>query len=31
LRTIIARAFGATESVETIDGVPVTVPDLPPA
>jgi translocation and assembly module TamA len=30
LRTIVARAFDATESVETIDGVPVTVPDLPP-
>jgi translocation and assembly module TamA len=30
LRAIVASAFGATESVETIDGIQVTVPDLPP-
>jgi translocation and assembly module TamA len=30
LRAIVASAFGATTSVETIDGVPVHVPDLPP-
>ena len=30
LRALVASAFGATESVETVDGVQVTVPDLPP-
>jgi translocation and assembly module TamA len=30
LRALVASAFGATESVETVDGVEVTVPDLPP-
>jgi translocation and assembly module TamA len=30
LRAFVASAFGATESVETIDGVQVTIPDLPP-
>jgi len=30
LRALLATALGATESVETIDGVQVTVPDLPP-
>jgi translocation and assembly module TamA len=30
LRALVASAFGATESVETIDGVAVRVPDLPP-
>jgi translocation and assembly module TamA len=31
LRALVASAFGATESVHTIDGVPgVAVPDLPP-
>lgn len=29
-RLLVAGALGATESVETIDGVPVSVPDLPP-
>jgi translocation and assembly module TamA len=30
VRALVASAFGATESVETIDGIQVTVPDLPP-
>ncbi len=30
LRALVASALGATESVETVDGVPVRVPDLPP-
>jgi translocation and assembly module TamA len=30
LRALVASAFGATTSVETIDGVAVRVPDLPP-
>jgi translocation and assembly module TamA len=30
LRALLASAFGAGESVETIDGVAVRVPDLPP-
>jgi translocation and assembly module TamA len=30
LRAILASAFGATESVQTVDGVSVRVPDLPP-
>jgi translocation and assembly module TamA len=30
LRALVASAFGATESVETVDGIQITVPDLPP-
>src|SRR6516162_7355490 len=30
LQALVANAFGATESVETVDGIQVTVPDLPP-
>jgi translocation and assembly module TamA len=30
LRAILASAFGATESRVTIDGIQVTIPDLPP-
>jgi translocation and assembly module TamA len=30
VRTLLASAFAATESVVTIDGKPVTVPNLPP-
>jgi translocation and assembly module TamA len=30
LRALLASAFGATESIETVDGVQVSVPDLPP-
>jgi translocation and assembly module TamA len=30
LRALVASAFGATDSVETVDGLPVRVPDLPP-
>jgi translocation and assembly module TamA len=30
LRALLASAFGATTSIQTVDGVPVRVPDLPP-